>query len=63
MWFAVCMTWGLLSNAMGIAWDTWQFWANFGLLWCAQQSGQIQGESNSINALVQELENLKNKKD
>lgn len=28
---------GLLLNAMGSTWDTWQFWCMVGLFWAAER--------------------------
>jgi len=63
MWFAICMTWGALSAAMGFSWDSWQFWTLFGLLWAAHTCGKMQGSGDFLLALEQELEKSKKEKE
>jgi hypothetical protein len=36
-------TLGVLANALGHTWDSWQFWCLLGLFWAADQLARTEG--------------------
>lgn len=43
---------GILLNAVGFPWDTWQFWAFLGLFVCVQSIAIKEGREDGIATLL-----------
>lgn len=49
---ALWATIGVLLNAVGFPWDTWQFWAFIGLFMCVQTISLKEGRREGITSLL-----------